>query len=348
MKRKSVWGLVALVVALALLGIWESGSDDKPPARKENNIGGIARSFKSANGAGVHFERWTHPQRLFSAEVPRGWRVEGNIDPQGLDKGSFMIRGFSPDGRSMFVFAHNWQWFMEYQYGRYRPGNATLETLVVPDLPKNLPEMGLRAVRVSYASPNKRFQVPNPTTGMMIVGDQGKLGLMAVNARGEAMAGTLLGETMYIPMPGTPGLWSLRIFSGGLAPATPADQEANLAIQKRIFESLELSAEFMQQWRSAHDRSVQLMRDYSRDMDRVMKGFLESARARSGPSGKSPEEKWSEMMRGGHYERDDRTGDRHWVGNDHRYWFKNDRGILVGNNTGQPPSNHDNWHRMRP
>jgi hypothetical protein len=341
MNRKPVLGLLAVVAFFAVIGIWKGDTEGAGAGAED---GGSSRAFDMAGDASrVDFVRWQHPRGLFNAEVPQGWRIEGQIDPQGLDKGAFMIRGFSPDGGAMFAFAHNWQWFMEYQYGPYRPGSTTLESLIVPGLVQNLPSMKLSQVRVAYVGPNKRSQVTDPLNGLPLLADQGSLGLLARNGKGEILAGTLLGETLYMPVPGSPGLWSLRIFSGGLAANRPTEQDKILAIQKRVFESLELSPEFMQAWGDAHARTVESMRTYSRDMERAFGGYLESTR-RNSASGKDPNEEWAEMMRGGHYEHDDRTGERYWVNNDYRHWFKNDRGILVGNNTGQPPDTQHNWY----
>jgi hypothetical protein len=135
MNRTSLLGLLALVVAFALYGIWEESRNaaPEPPGQAAVDVpaeatGGLAKLFGVGDGAAaarVDFTRWTHPQGLFSAEVPAGWRIEGQVAPQGLDKGAFMLQGFAPDGRAMFSFAHNWLWFMEYQYGPYRPGHAT-------------------------------------------------------------------------------------------------------------------------------------------------------------------------------------------------------------------------------
>lgn len=300
---------------------------------------------KRGQGGPVKFVRWRHPQGWFSADVPQGWQINGQIDPQGLDKGAFAIQGVAPDGRSMFSFAHNWLWFMEYQYGPYRPGTATLETLVIPGLPTHLPELGLRSVRVVYASRNTRFEVRNPQTGLPIVSDSGQVSVLARNARGEFLAGALHGETMYIPMGSTPGLWSLRIFSGGLAPATDARQAENLEIQRRVAESIQLSPEFTQAWSEAHARTIQAMRTYSAAMERAFRQSVQSSQRAS--RGQSPEDKWAEMMRGGHDVYDERTGERHWVSNDYPSWWKNDQGVVYGNATGQPPADNGNWHPLQ-
>ena len=38
-----------------------------------------------------------------------------------------------------------------------------------------------------------------------------------------------MGETMYTVLPGTPGLWRLRLFAGAIAPAEPRVQAAALS-----------------------------------------------------------------------------------------------------------------------
>jgi hypothetical protein len=346
MNKKALLGLALLLAAFAVIGVLEQDGDDPSAEAAEAADRAAAPERAGAPAAQVRFERWQHPQGLFSAEVPAGWRIEGQVDPQGLDKGAFMIQGYSPDGRAMFSFAHNWLWFMEFQYGPYQPGLATVERQVLPRLPANLPQMGLRDIRVVYRSANRGQTLPNPATGMALRGDRGTLGMLAMTGRGEVLAGTLLGETLYMPVPGSPGLWSLRIFSGGLAPANSADQAMIRAIQARLVETLQLAPEFMQAWSQAHQHTVGLMREYSREMDRVFERYLSSTRRSTAAADKDPMEGWAEMMRGGHYEQDDRTGDQHWVGNNHQHWWKNDRGEIHGNNTGQAPANGDNWYGL--
>lgn len=317
------------VFALSLLPAGTSAQPviDSPPAAPE-----------------IRFVRWRQAQGLFSADVPAGWRVEGRISPEGLDKGAFIIEGFSPDGRAMFAFAHNWQYFMEYQYGAYRPGRLTVESLVLPQVPNAWPVV--RGIRVTYRSPNSQAMVTNPNTGLPLRLDAGTLGFLATTARGEVLAGTAMGETLYMPVPGSPGLWGLRIFSGGIAPATDQDQADIQKIQARLVASLELAPEFVQAWNQAHDRTTERMRQYSVEMDRVFSRYLASTRRSNSPR-KDPMEGWAEMMRGGHYRRDERTGEEHWVGNNHEAWWKNDRGEIVGSNTGAPPANNQNWYPLR-
>jgi hypothetical protein len=64
---------------------------------------------------------------------------------------------------------------------------------------------------------------------------------------------------MYIPVPGTPGLWRLRLFLAGIAPTDPQNQAAIQAIQQRIFSSLKLSPQFMQLWKQGFQHSMELM-----------------------------------------------------------------------------------------
>ncbi len=184
-----------------------------------------------------------------------------------------MIEGFSPNGDAMFALAHNWLSFMEAQYGRYRPGAATLETLVIPDMPKTVP--GLREIRTVYRGPSERTVLPNPASGMSIQTDRGVLGLAGYSRAGQPVAGSALGETLYIPVPGTPGLWRLRLFVAGIAPAQAERQAEISAIQRHVFQSLQLSDQFKKLWQEGFQHSVQIMQEYSRDMDRVFDSYLQ-------------------------------------------------------------------------
>jgi len=142
------------------------------------------------------------------------------------------------------------------------------------------------------------------------------------------------------------GLWSLRIFSGGIAPASSTEQAAIRAIQRRLVDSLQLAPGFVDAWNQAHRHTVRLMRDYSRQMDRVFERYLTATRRSNGREGKDPMRGWAEMMREGHYDHDERAGEERRVGNNNDYWWKNDQGVIHCNNTGAPPVDGSNWYGL--
>jgi hypothetical protein len=333
LKNKAIVALGFVAGGFALLGAIEGEPGAAP---------GPADAVAAPADIGVGFVRWKHPQGLFSMDVPAGWRIDGRIGA-ALDQGQFLIEGRSPDGSAMFAIAHNWQSFMEFQYGRYRPGTATLESLILPQLPQHNP--GIRQLRVAYRSANQRVALRTPGTGLPIQIDKGLVGLLGYGASGRMIAGSALGETLYIPVPGTPGLWRLRLFVAGIAPAEAQRQVEIQAVQRRAFDSLQLSPEFMRTWQEGAAQSAKAMREYSRDMDRIFSRYLVSA-GRSSSGRRDPLQGWSEMMRGGHYETDPSTGSQHLVANDQRYWFKNDQGEIRGNDTGDVPAPQDNWRLL--
>lgn len=292
----------------------------------------------------VRFTRWTHPSGLFSAEVPQGWRVEGALG-DAMDQGQFRINVDSPDGRSHLSFAHNWLSFMEFQYGPYRPGAATIESIVLPGF---LQEQRAAESRVVYRGANRRTSMPSEI-GVAMPFDSGTIGFLMRRSDGGYSAGTAMGETMYIASPGTPGLWRLRLFAAAIAPAdsqAQADARAGIA---RMVETLDLSPQFMELWTRAFQQTQAQMREYSRQMDRVFSEYLRSAaRSSSRAGGRDTADDWATMMRGGQYAEDESTGERYWVSHERGSWWVNDRGTVVGSDTGAPPAVNENWKPLVP
>lgn len=293
----------------------------------------------------VRFTRWTHPSGLFSTDVPRGWRIDGALG-DAQDLGQFRITADSPDGRSHVTFAHNWLSFMEFQYGRYRPGASTIETIVLPGF---LQAQRIAQSRVVYRGPNRRVSMPTET-GMPIPFDAGTIGFLMRRPDGGYSAGTATGETMYIPMSGAPGLWRLRLFAAAIAPADAEAQADARAAMARMVAGLELSPQFFELWNRAFAQTQAQMREYSAQMDRVFSQYLSSvARSSSGSSsGRDGAEDWATMMRGGQYGENEATGDSYWITNEHDSWWVNDRGRVVGSDTGEPPTTGDNWKPLVP
>ena len=292
----------------------------------------------------LRFTRWTHPSGLFSTDVPEGWRIDGALG-DAMDQGQFRINADSPDGRSHISFAHNWLSFMEFQYGPYRPGAATIESLVLPGF---LQQQRVSQSRVVYRSANRRISMPSQI-GVPIPFDAGTVGFLMQRADGGYSAGTAMGETMFIASPGTPGLWRLRLFAAAVAPADAASQAAARAAATRLVEGLELSPQFHQLWNEGFQQTQAQMREYSAQMDRVFSQYLRSAaRSSSRSRGRDTAEDWATMMRGGQYGEDETTGERYWVTNDHDSWWVNDQGRVVGNSTGAPPADNSNWRPVVP
>lgn len=292
----------------------------------------------------LRFTRWTHPSGLFSTDVPQGWRVDGALG-DAADQGQFRINADSPDGRSHVSFAHNWLSFMEFQYGPYRPGAATIESIVLPGF---LKEQRIAESRVVYRGANRRTSMRSEM-GASIPFDTGTIGFLMRRPDGGYSAGTAMGETMFIASPGTPGLWRLRLFAAAIAPAEPGAQADARASMARMVEKLELSPQFMELWSRAFQQTQTQMREYSRQMDRVFSEYLRSAaRSSSRAGGRDTAEDWATMMRGGQYAEDTSTGERYWVSNERSSWWVNDRGTVVGSDTGAPPAVNENWKPLTP
>ena len=303
-----------------------------------------ALSDSAGLGPQLRFTRWTHPSGLFSTDVPEGWRVDGALG-DAMDLGQFRVNADSPDGRSHVSFAHNWLSFMEFQYGPYRPGAATIESLVLPGF---LQQQRVSESRVVYRSANRRISMPSQI-GVPIPFDAGTVGFLMRRGDGGYSAGTAMGETMFIASPGTPGLWRLRLFAAAVAPADAPSQAAARAAATRLADGLELSPQFHQLWNEGFQQTQQQMRAYSQQMDRVFSGYLRSAaRSSSRSSGRDTAEDWATMMRGGQYAEDESTGERYWVTNERESWWVNDRGAVVGSDTGAPPAVNENWKPLVP
>ncbi len=334
-RRQITWAIAAAILTtFAVIG-----------AVVETEKPGLAARSAEAAESNLKFVRWEHPSGLLSIDVPAGWRIEGEIGT-ATDLGQFKIQGYSPDGRSLFSLAHNWLSFMEFQYGPYRPGHGTIEAFVLPEFLKR--EGGYAASRVVYRSRIQRVIVRNRYTGLPTPFDAGVLGFLLQRNDGGFSAGTAFAETTYIASPGTPGLWRLRVFTAAIAPAEDGAQQDIRTVLDRAVRSLKLSKEFFALWHQAHDRTVKQMRAYSAQMDRVFSRYLASVGRSSSRNGRDPLDGWAVMMRGGQYAVDETTGEQYWISNQWKYWFVNDRGELVGNDTGEVPTNGGNWRPVYP
>jgi len=331
--------LVLLGVAGLAMMVMSARADSKEP------IIDVVTLADSDEDVGVSFVRWTHPSGLFSTDVPRGWRIDGALG-DAMDQGQFRINAVSPDGRSHLSFGHNWLSFMEFQYGPYRPGAATVESIVLPSF---LQEQRALASRVVYRSANRRISM-RTQIGVPMPFDAGTIGFLMQRADGRYAAGTAMGETMYIASPGTPGLWRLRLFAAAVAPAEPGAQADARAALTRMVDRLELSPQFFQLWNESFQQTQAHMREYSAQMDRVFSSYLRSAARSSSrsPGGRDTAEDWATLMRGGQYAEDETTGERYWVTNERDSWWVNDRGAVVGSDTGAPPAVNENWKRLVP
>lgn len=255
-----------------------------------------------------------------------------------MAQGPFRINATSRDGRSLISLGHNWVSYMEAQYGPYQPGAATIERFLLPDF---LRQQGYTASKIVYRTRNQRVSMPSEI-GVPIPFDSGTLGFLLTGRDGSFSAGTAMGETMYIQSPGTPGLWRLRLFATAVAPATSQGQADARAAPERATARLELSSQFFALWNQAFAHTQQQMREYSRQMDRVFSGYLQSAARSSGRGGRDGGEDWATMMRGGQYAENTETGERYWVTNDKKGWWVSDNGTVLGNDTGAPPAMNEN------
>lgn len=280
------------------------------------------------------FTKWEDPDRLFKAEVPEGWQITATVDPNNIAMGAFLIQGFSPDKKSMFTFAHNWSCFYEYYYGNYRPGTATLESIVLPSLPGTVPQFQIEGVMATYRSANSASILPNPYTGIGMRTDQGTVGFCGVTRSGEPVYGSLSAETMFVPVSGSPGYWCLRLFMGEMS-IEGVSKTKNLEIINRFVSTFEPSAQFLEAWKSGMANSVTSMRQYSEQVGRITDKYIRSKS--SGSSRNSIFDDYSEMTRGGHYRTNSATGDSYYVKNDYDYHWVEPNGTIHSNNTGTPP-----------
>lgn len=334
----------ALAIAVAAAGVALIALAGRTEPTEASTAPSPAATEAGAATPQLRFTRWTHDSGLFSTDVPAGWRIDGALG-DAMDQGQFRINAVSPDGRSHLSFGHNWLSFMEFQYGPYRPGAATIESLVLPAF---LQEQRVSDSRVVYRSANRRISMPSQT-GVPIPFDAGTIGFLMRRGDGGYSAGTAMGETMFIASPGTPGLWRLRLFAAAVAPADSASQNAARAAMTRLVDGLELSPQFHQLWNEGFQQTQQQMRAYSQQMDRVFSGYLRSAARASARSGsRDTAEDWATMMRGGQYGEAEGTGDSYWITNERSSWWVNDQGIVHGNDTGAPPADNSNWRPIVP
>ncbi|HEX6322306.1 MAG TPA: hypothetical protein VFZ36_01170, partial [Vicinamibacterales bacterium] len=266
-------GIAVAVAAAGLVIAGVAGMRDAPEAGD-----GAAAREAAAPSSGLRFVRWSHPSGLFSTDVPEGWTIDGAVG-DAMELGQFRVNADSPDRRSHVSFAHNWLSFMEFQYGRYRPGAATVETLVLPAF---LQEQRAAASRVVFRGANRSVSMPSEI-GVPIPFDTGTVAFLLQRPDGGFSAGTAMGETMFIASPGTPGLWRLRVFAAAVAPADSQAQADARAAVTRMVDRLELSPQFLELWNRAFQQTQRQMREYGAEMDRVFSNYLASAARSASP-----------------------------------------------------------------
>lgn len=364
MQKKAVGGIALVAVAIIVVaGFIESNDEGAGPDEEmvsahggpdadddAGDVGGNAEGrnpgTQQAGGSvsgRLRFVKWTHPSGLFSTTVPAGWTIDGALG-DAMDQGQFRINASSADGRSLLSFGHNWLSFMEFQYGPYLPGAATVERIVLPQFLQG--QRGFSGSKVTYRSANRRLTMPTEA-GIPMPFDSGTVGFLLPRTDGGFSAGTAFGETMFIASPGTPGLWRLRIFAAVIADTSPQAQADGRQAIEQVVSNLELSPQFFEHWTRSFDQTMRQMREYSAQMDRVFSRYLQSAGRSASPSGRDPLEGWATMMRGGEYAENEATGESYWVSNDRQAWFSNDRGDVVGNDTGQVPTDGGNWVELK-
>ncbi|MGE0864916.1 MAG: hypothetical protein AB7P34_13540 [Vicinamibacterales bacterium] len=341
-QRRLTLGVAAAGIAIIGVAGYLAPANDGATAVEAAAAAAPAEGQRAAPAASrLRFTRWQHPSGLFSAEVPEGWVVDGAIG-DATEQGPFRLNATSQDGRSVISLGHNWVSYMEFQYGPYQPGAATIERFLLPDF---IRQQGYTASRIVYRTPNRRVSMPSEI-GVPIPFDSGTIGFLLSARDGGYAAGTAMGETMYIQSPGTPGLWRLRLFATAVAPATaPAQADARAALD-RAAGTLDLSPQFFALWNQAFAHTQQQMRDYSRQMDQVFSRYLQSASRSTSGGRRDSAEDWAGMMRGGQYAENTETGERYWVTNDSANWWVSDSGTVVGNNTGAPPAVNENWRPL--
>ncbi len=347
MSAHARWLALGVLVAGAALTVWTAGRDQAASPLDDEEV--VDAAVPAADAplqarAAVAFRRWQDPTGQISADLPAGWTIDGGLGPD-RSLGQFRIQAESPDRRSLITLGHNWVSFMEAASGPYQPGPATVERFLLPDF---LRQRGSTDARVVYRTRVQRVSMPT-AIGMPIPFDSGTIAILMTDAQGRYSVATTFAETMYIPVPGTPGLWRLRLFATAVAPAEAQAQADVRAALDRANASLDLSKAFFDEWNQAAEHSRRQMQEYSRQMDQAFSGYLQSMR-RASPGGtrRDTAEDWATMMRGGQYGEDPETGTRVWITNDQSNWWINDRGVVAGNETGAPPASNDNWRRLVP
>jgi hypothetical protein len=288
--------------------------------------------------AELSYETWSDDHGYITTEVPAGWTVKGGLGEAGFTDGQFQVQATSPDGRTRILFAHNATVFMESYYGTYYRGARTIEKIVLPDF---VSREGVRSSRVTYRSANEHVDYPYGSGSIPL--DSGTLGFAYLDAAGNAQYGTAAAQTLHITSPGTPGAWRLRLFASALAPADAASQAQVRAAIDHMIDHLRLSGDFVQQWNEGFSETQRIMAGYSDAMARV----FESSASSAGSTGDSADA-WASYMRGGEYATDEATGDAYWVSNDTTYHFVSDRGVVIGNDTGDVPADGGTWTPLVP
>jgi hypothetical protein len=286
---------------------------------------------------------------VISCEIPEGWTASLHLGDTSM--GGFFIQVNDPNLRFEIRMAHNWAMLSDQQVGGYFPGNQSFERLLLPAYAQEIQPYQVEGVLARSQNRRINFATPEATAmGMQMPLDSGTLTFAVRHPRGERLIGQSYTETLRITeMPDmttgiTWGMYTIRICTITVAPATEAAQRLAQRALEQMAGTLVLSGAYQQAWAQGFSANQAIISDYSSSMDQIItQGWAERSRSQEDSA-----EQWAIYMRGGQWGQDPSTGESHWITNDHTSWFVDGHGNVVGSDTGAVPADGGNWRPLTP
>jgi hypothetical protein len=286
---------------------------------------------------------------VMSCEIPEGWTASLHLGDTSM--GGFFIQANDPNLRFEIRMAHNWVMLNDQQVGGYFPGNQSFERLILPAYAQEIQPYVVEGVLARSQNRRINFATPEAAAmGMQMPLDSGTLTFAVRHPRGERLIGQSYTETLRIYEMDdwttgiTWGMYTVRICTVAVAPATEAAQRLAQRVLEQMAGTLTLSGAYQQAWAEGFAANQAIVSDYANAMNQtITQGWVERSRSRE-----HSDEQWAIYMRGGQWGQDPSTGENHWITNDHTSWFVNSQGAVVGSDTGAPPTDGNIWRPLSP
>jgi hypothetical protein len=301
----------------------------------------------------VQWEKYTDPtEGAFRVDMPQGWRVSGETTRRNALQYRNWGKAVSPDGQTILAIndPNEWSYFvptpmldatgfhegslyngglgMVYTVARYQTG----QQFAVTWGQRKLTEL-CRAIKLigSRSRPELSQEINTYSQPLGIIHNIGESTFTC--EKGDlAMIANVLASTTFIAVPPGGGIWYADAIEAFLAPAQVAGMAAGLLAH--MVSSVEVNPEWVA-------RTTQTSGDVSRVAAQtnaaISNSIIHSWEARGAVMDRVMEE-GSRARLGIDIYADPGTGTKYTVANNHRYYWVNPGGTVLGTDTDTPPS----------
>ncbi|MBN1477158.1 hypothetical protein JXA47_10425 [Candidatus Sumerlaeota bacterium] len=309
----------------------------------------VIQPVSLSQGTAIDFPSVRADFGVMSCEIPQGWTASLHLGDTSM--GGFFIRVNDPNLRFEIRVAHNWVMLNDQQVGGYFPGNQIFERYLLPAYAQEIQPYQVEGVLARSQNRRTNFAPPDAAAmGIQMPLDSGTLSFAVRHPHGERLIGQSYTETLRIyEMPDmttgiTWGMYTVRICTITVAPATEAAQRLAQRALEQMAGTLVLSGAYQQAWAQGFAANQAIVSDYSSSMDQIIsQGWADRSRSQDEMA-----EQWAIYMRGGQWGQDPTTGETHWITNDHTSWFVDGHGNVVGSDSGAAPNDGRSWRPLSP